>query len=48
MNSKQKDGWLLDMSDLFQDYSVAAGRSGAYDEMFAPGQQAVHSYGLVA
>src|SRR6478609_6694583 len=48
MNSKQKDGWLLDMSDLFQDYSEAAGRTGAYDEMFAPGQQARDSYGQVA
>ena len=28
------------MSDLFQDYSEAAGRTGAYDEMFAPGQMA--------
>ena len=26
------------MSDLFQDYSEAAGRTGAYDEMFTPGQ----------
>src|SRR5215210_2639717 len=36
------------MSDLFQDYSEAAGRSGAYDEMFAPGQKARQSYGQVA
>ncbi len=36
------------MSDLFQDYSEAAGRTGAYDEMFAPGQQARKSYGQVA
>ena len=36
------------MSDLFQEYSEAAGRTGAYDEMFAPGQQARRSYGQVA
>lgn len=36
------------MSDLFQDYSVAADRTGAYDEMFTPGQQARKSYGQVA
>ncbi|MCU1436525.1 MAG: UDP-N-acetylmuramate dehydrogenase, partial [Pseudarthrobacter sp.] len=48
MNSKQKDGWLKNMSDLFQDYSVAAGRTGAYDEMFTPGQEARESYGEVA
>lgn len=36
------------MPDLFQDYSAAAGRTGAYDEMFAPGQQARDSYGQVA
>lgn len=48
MSSKQKDGWLLGMPDLFQDYSEAAARTGAYDEMFAPGQQARDSYGQVA
>ena len=36
------------MSDLFQDYSVAAERSGAYDEMFTPEQQPRQSYGQVA
>ncbi|MEK0156753.1 circularly permuted type 2 ATP-grasp protein [Arthrobacter oryzae] len=36
------------MSDLFQDYSEAAERTGAYDEMFAPGQEARKSYGQVA
>jgi uncharacterized circularly permuted ATP-grasp superfamily protein len=48
MSSKQKDGWLLGMPDLFQEYSEAAARTGAYDEMFAPGQQARDSYGQVA
>ena len=48
MNLKQKDGWLKGMSDLFQDYSEAAGRTGAYDEMFAPGQEARGSYVEVA
>ena len=48
MISEQKSGWLVTMSDLFQDYSEAAGRTGAYDEMFAPGQQARKSYGQVA
>ena len=38
----------MTMSDLFQDYSEAAGRTGAYDEMFAPGQTARKSYGQVA
>ena len=38
----------MTMSDLFQDYSEAAGRTGAYDEMFAPGQKARQSYGQVA
>ncbi|QYF90249.1 circularly permuted type 2 ATP-grasp protein [Arthrobacter sp. PAMC25284] len=36
------------MSDLFQDYSEAATRSGAYDEMFTPDQQARKSYGQVS
>lgn len=36
------------MSDLFQDYSEAAARSGAYDEMFAPGHVARKSYGQVS
>ncbi|WP_144670265.1 circularly permuted type 2 ATP-grasp protein [Arthrobacter sp. U41] len=36
------------MSDLFQDYSVAAERTGAYDEMFTPGQEPRKSYGQVA
>ena len=36
------------MSDLFQDYSEAADRTGAYDEMFTPDQQARQSYGQVA
>ena len=36
------------MSDLFQDYSVAAVRTGAYDEMFTPGQEARSSYAEVA
>src|SRR5690242_16456103 len=48
MNSQQKGGWLMTMSDLFQDYSEAAGRTGAYDEMFAAGQKARQSYGQVA
>ncbi|GHG40468.1 hypothetical protein GCM10012320_01950 [Sinomonas cellulolyticus] len=32
------------MPDLFEDYSVAAERTGAYDEMFAPPQTARPSY----
>ncbi|GAA3313785.1 hypothetical protein GCM10017710_18840 [Arthrobacter ramosus] len=35
------------MSELFRDYSEAAARSGAYDEMFAPGTVARKSYGQV-
>ncbi|MGW9412606.1 circularly permuted type 2 ATP-grasp protein [Arthrobacter cupressi] len=35
------------MSELFQDYSEAVARSGAYDEMFAPGLIARRSYGQV-
>jgi uncharacterized circularly permuted ATP-grasp superfamily protein len=35
------------MSELFRDYSEAAVRSGAYDEMFAPGTVARKSYGQV-
>lgn len=45
---KQKGDYLFPMSELFQDYSVAAVRTGAYDEMFAPGQVARKSYGQVA
>src|SRR4029453_6319345 len=48
MLSKQKGDCLISMSDLFQDYSEAAARTGAYDEMFAPGQLARRSYGQVA
>src|SRR5690242_4264157 len=48
MNSQQKGAWLMTMSDLFQDYSDAAGRTCAYDEMFAAGQKARRSYGQVA
>ncbi|WP_334171166.1 circularly permuted type 2 ATP-grasp protein [Sinomonas sp.] len=32
------------MSDLFEDYAVAAARTGAYDEMFAPDQVARPTY----
>ncbi|KHL00309.1 circularly permuted type 2 ATP-grasp protein [Sinomonas humi] len=32
------------MSDLFEDYAVAAARTGAYDEMFAPDQVARSTY----
>lgn len=35
---------LFPMSDLFEDYSVAAERTGAYDEMFAPPQAPRPSY----
>ncbi|WP_136611587.1 circularly permuted type 2 ATP-grasp protein [Sinomonas albida] len=36
------------MSDLFEDYAVAAARTGAYDEMFAPDQVARPSYRQLA
>ncbi|NKX53900.1 circularly permuted type 2 ATP-grasp protein [Arthrobacter mobilis] len=36
------------MSDLFQDYAAAAGRSAAYDEMFGPGQIPRPEYSHVA
>lgn len=36
------------MSDLFEDYSLAAGRTRAFDEMFAPGQLPRQSYRQVA
>lgn len=39
---------LSPMSDLFEDYSVAAERTGAYDEMFASRQTARPSYGHLA
>ncbi|NKX49192.1 circularly permuted type 2 ATP-grasp protein [Arthrobacter deserti] len=36
------------MSDLFQDYAAAAGRSTAFDEMFGPGQVPRAEYAHVA
>ncbi|WP_415855029.1 circularly permuted type 2 ATP-grasp protein [Sinomonas sp. G460-2] len=36
------------MSDLFEDYAVAAARTGAYDEMFAPDQVARPMYRQLA
>ncbi|MEA5454404.1 circularly permuted type 2 ATP-grasp protein [Sinomonas sp. JGH33] len=36
------------MSDLFEDYAVAAARTGAYDEMFAPDQIARPTYRQLA
>ncbi|WP_138413690.1 circularly permuted type 2 ATP-grasp protein [Sinomonas gamaensis] len=36
------------MSDLFEDYAVAAARTGAYDEMFAPDQVARPTYRQLA
>ncbi|MDQ1622274.1 MAG: hypothetical protein QOH19_692, partial [Actinomycetota bacterium] len=36
------------MSDLFQDYAAAAGRTEAYDEMFTREQEARSSYGQVS
>lgn len=48
MRSTQKGDYLNPMSDLFQDYSEAAARSGAYDEMFAQGHVARRSYGQVS
>lgn len=39
---------LTPMSDLFEDYAVAAARTGAYDEMFAPDQVARPTYRQLA
>ncbi len=39
---------LAPMSDLFEDYAVAAARTGAYDEMFAPDQVARPTYRQLA
>src|SRR6059058_3284158 len=43
----RKGDCLSPMSELFRDYSEAAARSGAYDEMFAPGTVVRKSYGQV-
>ncbi len=44
MHAPPIDERLSPMSDLFEDYAVAAARTGAYDEMFAPDQVARPTY----
>lgn len=48
MRPEPIDEKLTRMSDLFEDYAVAAARTGAYDEMFAPDQVARPTYRQLA
>jgi uncharacterized circularly permuted ATP-grasp superfamily protein len=48
MRREPIDEKLTRMSDLFEDYAVAAARTGAYDEMFAPDQVARPTYRQLA